>query len=177
MRRRLWARRAWGEQCACLEGSVSRRFSLFGAKGRDEPGAVWRSGWVDMTTVVTAPLMLRRELSGGTLDVGYRWIEWCRGSQGWMQLQTERVEVGARRGKEVCAAMPSKLSLMRVAMGNPCKFATSLGLSYCPRDNAANAALIGCRRGCMRGWPGPCAQGAPATSIQVRPPTLALSKH
>src|SRR4051812_46137567 len=94
LRRRLWARRAWEGQCACLGGSVSRRLGRRSA-WRDVPGAVWRSGWVDMTMVM-APLMLRRELSKDTLDVGYWSIEWCRVSQDLMQLQTEILVVGIR---------------------------------------------------------------------------------
>jgi hypothetical protein len=47
-------------------------------------------------TMVMAPLMLRRELSEDTLDVGYWSIEWCRVSQDLMQLQTEILVVGIR---------------------------------------------------------------------------------
>lgn len=31
------------------------------------PGAVWRSGWVDMTMMLIAPLVSQRELLGGFL--------------------------------------------------------------------------------------------------------------
>jgi len=45
------------------------------SEGCDAPGAVWRSGWVDMKMVVMVPLMLRRELSRGTFEVEYRSLE------------------------------------------------------------------------------------------------------
>jgi hypothetical protein len=108
LRKRLWARRAWEARCACLGGRVSRRFGGR-KKGRDVPGAVWRSGWVDMTKGGNGPTEVATRACRWYFDEVQRTIDVCRLIRSVVQLQTKILVVGMSWREEVCITIPSKL--------------------------------------------------------------------